>query len=1184
MPERKPHISLASERLIKRVLKLNLEQFRSWPESVQDLALNLAAEIFIIRYNPFIKPEWVYQSVTQRLKTEKNSLSSTYYQIISTCLENYWQEFQQDQKFKDKLVKKLSSILPDENIGLEPNTIAECSTDATDLRMELPLMVLFPETTSQIQEIVLLANEMNFSLIPRGGGSGLTGGAIPAAQRSVILSLSRMKKILSIDEKNMVLCAESGVITLDAIKAANEKGLLFTVDPASKAASSLGGNISENAGGPFAFEYGTTLDNILSYKMILPTGELIEVKRKDHPRHKILPHETAIFEIYNDKGKLKEVISLKGSEIRQPGLGKDVTNKYLGGLPGIQKEGVDGVITEACFTLHPKMSLSRVLCLEFFGKSMRNAMHVIKDIVALRDEIRRNGDLVKISALEEFGTKYVQAIDYQKKSTRYEGDPISVLILQLDSNDEKALNEAVQRIVDITTPYEGVDIFVARDAKEAEHFWEDRHKLAAITKRTSGFKINEDVVIPLEVVPEFSDFIENLNLYYLGLAYRKALQKVSNLKGVDIEDEFIKMEMEVTSDILKGRLTKEELAEQELELQIGFFFQDLKSRYPDLKNELEDILENLFLTRIIIANHMHAGDGNCHVNIPVNSNDSEMLHLAEEAAAKVFKEVLSIGGQISGEHGIGVTKISYLAEEKIRALREYKRIIDPNNIFNPNKLVQKELPVEPYTFSFNQLIEDIKKTAIPEKEKLIELLTHIQTCSRCGKCKQVCPMYLPQKGLLFHPRNKNITLGALIEALYYSQLLTGEPDSELLDCLRKIMEHCTACGKCTYVCPVKINNARVALELRSFLDSKNASGHPLKKKILHFLSQNPQSLLPKAAKLASVGQEIQNKVIGFIPASWREKLDNPLFRAKGPTTEYKNLAETLHLEEASAGAVFIPDQKRVTQAVIYFPGCGASIFYRSIGLSALYLLLKSNTAVILPPMHLCCGYPLLASGCSEAFHKIAQENKKILQDIVLKNYSQGIVPTHILTSCGTCREGSKEYDLSSPSSSLLQMDVVQYLLQNLSIKPQNSPQTLIYHPSCHAEWSGTNLAKAGQIYAQNLSEFLGSKVRINPGCCGESGMGALTSPEIYNRIRDKKIERLREALPSYSQNSPILVGCPSCKIGIKRSLMELKDKHRVLHTVEFLAEQVGGPKWKTEFLKALKKAEIKDNQRVIPMK
>jgi Fe-S oxidoreductase len=441
-------------------------------------------------------------------------------------------------------------------------------------------------------------------------------------------------------------------------------------------------------------------------------------------------------------------------------------------------------------------------------------------------------------------------------------------------------------------------------------------------------------------------------------------------------------------------------------------------------------------------------------------------------------------------------------------------------------------------------------------------------------------MFLPQKRLLFHPRNKNITLGALIEAIYYSQLLTGEPDPELLEHLRKIMEHCTACGKCTYVCPVKINNAQVALESRSFLDSKNASGHPLKKKILHFLSQDPQHLLPKAAKAASIGQQIQNKVVGFIPASWRQKLDNPLFRGKGPTTEYKNLAEALHLEQ---GSVFVPDQTRVTQAVIYFPGCGAGLFYRSIGLSALYLLLKSNTAVILPPVHLCCGYPLLASGCTESYHKIAEENKKILQEMVLKTYSRGIVPSHILTSCGTCREGIKEYDLSSPSSSLVQMDVVQYLLQNLSIKPENSPQTLIYHPSCHAEWSGTNLAKAGQIYALNLGEFLNSQVRINPGCCGESGMGALTSPEIYNRIRDQKIERLREVLPSYSQKLPILVGCPSCKIGIKRSLMELKDKHRVLHTVEFLAEQVGGPKWKTEFLKALKKGKVKDNQRVIKL-
>ncbi|GKT37856.1 FAD-binding oxidoreductase, partial [Aduncisulcus paluster] len=106
--------------------------------------------------------------------------------------------------------------------------------------------------------------------------------------------------------------------------------------------------------------------------------------------------------------------------------------------PGVQKEGVDGIITECCFALYPKPSNSRVLCLEFFGRSMRNAMLVIKDVVALRDTIREEGDLVKISALEEFGPKY------------------------LDSDDEAALQSAVDTILSIAQPYDGVDIFAAR--------------------------------------------------------------------------------------------------------------------------------------------------------------------------------------------------------------------------------------------------------------------------------------------------------------------------------------------------------------------------------------------------------------------------------------------------------------------------------------------------------------------------------------------------------------------------------------------------------------------------------------------------------------------------------------------------------------------------------------------------
>ena len=205
--------------------------------------------------------------------------------------------------------------------------------------------------------------------------------------------------------------------------------------------------------------------------MVTPDGSLIEVRRKDHPRHKIYTDEVATFEIFDENGKLMDTVNLDGDEIRGKGLGKDVSNKYLGGLPGVQKEGVDGIITETSFACYPTPTNSRTLCLEFYGRSMKNAMYVIKDVVGLRDTIREEGDLVKISALEEFGAKYVQAIEYQAKSIQYEGDPISVLLLQLDSDDIEALDAACQTIVALAHPYEGVDIFTARNEKEAEFFW-----------------------------------------------------------------------------------------------------------------------------------------------------------------------------------------------------------------------------------------------------------------------------------------------------------------------------------------------------------------------------------------------------------------------------------------------------------------------------------------------------------------------------------------------------------------------------------------------------------------------------------------------------------------------------------------------------------------------------------------
>lgn len=1181
-----PHISIESASLPPRILRITAAEFGEWPEAVRRLTVDIAEELFLVRYNPFISAETVKASVQERFESSRRGLAHHYVTSIGEGITMFWSAHESDMAFKKELVGRLSTVLPPECIDTRPNSLVEHSTDATDLRLELPLLVVAPKTAEQISAVVRLANEMLFALVPRGSGTGLTGGAIPARKRSVILSLTRLTRISPVDVQNRSITLEAGVITADAIAAADARDLLFSVDPASKSASSIGGNIAENAGGPLCFEYGTTIDNLLSYRMVTPTGEIIEVVREDHPRHKIMPDEVATFTVRDLSGGLRNVIRLRGDEIRTPGLGKDVTNKALSGLPGIQKEGTDGIITEGVFILHEKLAHYRVVVLEFFGRSMENCMLVINDAVALRNDIRRRGDLVKISALEEFNVKYVQAIGYKKKSAQYEGDPISVLILQLDSNNESALDEAVRHIVTISRSYDGVDVFVAADVREADVFWEDRHRLSAIAKRTSGFKINEDVVIPMAAIPDFALYLETLNLEYMARAYRDALREITALPGLPEDDNRIIDELAWAATIIKGEIPPSDLSDQELQMKGLLFFNAFAEEYPDFAPRVQTIRDKFVNTSICVASHMHAGDGNWHVNIPVNSNDPVMLANADRVAHLVMDKAQKLGGEVTGEHGIGITKIQFLTKDKMESFRDYKQFVDPRNIFNPAKLTQKELPVSPFTFSFNRLIQDISQSGLADKERLISLLANIQVCTRCGKCRQHCPMYYPEQGMLFHPRNKNLSLGALIEAIYYSQVNHGRPDPLLLAELRGMVEHCTGCGKCTAVCPVKIASAEVALALRGYLEDEGAGGHPIKSRALRFVAENPAGRVPLAAKFASIGQGVQNRLVPLIPQAWRGRFASPLFSGPGPRTGYRNLKETLELEK---GSFFVP-QGEPRGVVFYFPGCGGSVFYRGIGLAGLTMALSSGYAVMLPEDHLCCGYPLLAGGEHEAFAVNQDRNVTHLRALAKKAAGLGYPVTHVLTSCGSCRDGMERHFIPQvfpghAAGDVQLADMAAFLLSVLPPLQRNGHghDRLLYHAPCHAESPGVNKAVAGARYAEALAGHTGSRVIVSPGCCGESGMGAMTSPAIYNNLRARKAARLETDLALVNAQAPVLVSCPSCKMGLLRIFMQGGDRRRVLHVLEYLAEQLAGPRWRRKFAKLLRSSIIEKDLRRVNM-
>ncbi len=717
------------------------------------------------------------------------------------AVQRFASHFDDTAKLRERARRLLSKHVRADAVRFDAFARVSHVTDATDWRVEFPFVVIAPDAEDEIPGLVRACIELGLTIIPRGGGTGYTGGAVPLTPRSAVINTEKLETVSEVETVRLIgveqdvptVFSEAGVVTKRVADAAERAGFVFAVDPTSIDASCIGGNIAMNAGGKKAVLWGTAVDNLAWWRMVDPDGNWLEVERLNHNLGKIHEAPEVVFRLtWKDGGEpptrarllRTEEIRMPGAAFRKAGLGKDVTDKFLGGLPGVQKEGVDGLITSARWVVHRMPKHIRTVCLEFFGQP-RDA---IPSIVEITDHLNGAGRAagVLLAGLEHLDERYLKAVGYVTKSKRG-ALPKMVLIGDLVGDDADAVARQTSDIVRIANARAG-EGFIAVNPDARKKFWLDRARTAAIAKHTNAFKINEDVVIPIARLGEYTDAIERINI---ELSIRNKLKIVAALEEYFHGD----LRCGKTGDADLDKLSNEEKLgdrpQQALALlaevrtrwagylaRLDEHFEQLQSREVRVswKQELRAPLDRLFAGdqfapilaearavhkrvlrgRVFVALHMHAGDGNIHTNIPVNSDDYEMLHDANEAVARIMQIARDLDGVISGEHGIGITKLEFLTDAEMRDLRAYKARIDPDGRFNAGKLLPGGDLRNAYTPSFNLLGHE---SLIMQQSDISTISDSIKDCLRCGKCKPVCATHVPRANLLYSPRNKDPALG-----------------------------------------------------------------------------------------------------------------------------------------------------------------------------------------------------------------------------------------------------------------------------------------------------------------------------------------------------------------------------------------------------------------------------------------
>ncbi len=449
-------------------------------------------------------------------------------------------------------VKQLTNIFKESSFLTDPADCWPYGYDNSKLHQP-PLAVVLPNNHKQVVDCVNVCNQYKIPLTTRGRGTGTTGAAVPSID-GIVMSFERMNLILNCDTGNRSVRTQAGATNLQLQNFLKEKQFFWPPDPSSAEFCTIGGNLACNAAGPRAIKYGTTRDNVLQLKAVTGAGETI----------------------------------ITGSKTTKGVVGLDLTRLIVG------SEGTLAIITEAELKIFPLPN----------NKNTIRALY--KNHQAACDAIQKINAQIHTPCAIEFMDHHAIELIRNHSEVSLPAEAQAMLIIEIDG-DLDLLDISTPKIEQALSNSQEIEIKRAESEEEKSILWSARKALSPILRNLAPNKINEDVVVP---IPMLSQLIDALD--------------------------------------------------------------DLSNKY-----------------QLPIVNFGHAGNGNLHTNIMYDAEDSTQNKNALNCLNDIFDKTLELGGTISGEHGIGITKQNYVSKElgaaEINLMHRIKNQFDPNNILNPNK-------------------------------------------------------------------------------------------------------------------------------------------------------------------------------------------------------------------------------------------------------------------------------------------------------------------------------------------------------------------------------------------------------------------------------------------------------------------------------------------------------------------